>query len=122
MNYLVLILSSEKNCVSCWKSIAKQSQSHDVFVELEQIDSDPAYVNDNTGVNSQLENIGISPISNRAKAKSTRISTGKRKLPKINDVFSVSVSKSCISHVKKYLKKILLLMISVLITRTINNF
>ena len=80
-------------CVSCWKSIAKQSKSDDAFVDLEQIDSDPDYVNDNTVVNSQLENIGISSISNHAKAKSTRISTGKRKLSQINDVFSVSVSK-----------------------------
>ena len=52
MNYLALILFSEKNCVSCRKSIAKQSKSHDVFIELEQIDSDPDYVNDNTDVNS----------------------------------------------------------------------
>ena len=44
---------------------------------LEQINSDPDYVNDNTDVNSQLKNIGILPISNHAKVKSTRISTGK---------------------------------------------
>ena len=54
---------------------------------------DHDYVNDNTDVNFQLENIGISPISNHTKAKSTRISTGKRKLAQINDMFSVSVSK-----------------------------
>ena len=58
-----------------------------------KIDSDPDYVNDNTDVNSQLENIGISPISNHAKAKSTRILTGKGKLSQINDVFSPSLSK-----------------------------
>ena len=82
-----------KNCVSCQKSIAKQSKPDDALVELGQIDSDPDYVNDNTDVNSQLENIGISPISNHAKAKSKRISTGKRKLLQISDVFSASVSK-----------------------------
>ena len=91
MNYLALILSLD--CVCCRKSIAKQSKSDDAFVELEQIDSDPDYANDDTDVNSQLENMGISPIRNHAKAKSTRISTGKRKLWPINDVFSVSVSK-----------------------------
>ena len=90
---------------------------------MEQIDFDPDYVNENIDVNSQLENIGISPISNHAKAKSTRISTGRRKLSQINDVFSVSISKKLISHVKKYLNKILLLIIIiVLISRTINNF
>ena len=83
----------KKLCVSCQKSIAKQSKSDDALVELEQIDSDPDYVNDNTDVNSQLENIHISPISNHAKVKSTRISTGKRKLSQINDALSVSVSK-----------------------------
>ena len=88
---------------------------------MEQIDFDPDYVNENIDVNSQLENIGISPISNHAKAKSTRISTGRRKLSQIN-VFSVSISKKLISHVKKYLNKILLLIIIVLISRTINNF
>ena len=82
-----------KNCVSCQKSIAKQSKPDDALVELGQIDSDPDYVNDNTDVNSQFENIGISPISNHAKAKSTRVPTGKGKLSQINDVFSVSVPK-----------------------------
>ena len=58
-----------------------------------KIDSDPDYVNDNTDVQSQLENIGMSPISNHAKAKSTRISTAKGKLSQISDVLSVSISK-----------------------------
>ena len=124
MNYLALILYPEKNlCVSCQNLIAKQSKSDDALVELEQINFDPDYVNENIDVNSQLENIGISPISNHAKAKSTRISTGRRKLSQINDIFSVSISKKLISHVKKYLNKILLLIIIiVLISRTINNF
>ena len=103
------LVPGKKLCVSCRKSIAKQSKSDDALVELEQIDSDPDYVNDNTDVNSQLENIHISPISNHAKVKSTRISTGKRKLSQINDV-------------KKHLNKILLLIIIVLIARTLNKF
>ena len=93
MNYLALILCVEKTVI-CWKPIGKQSKSDDVFVQLEQIDSDLDYINDNTDVNSQLQNIGISPISNHAKAKSTRISTGKRKQSQINDVFLVSISKT----------------------------
>ena len=60
MNYLALILCVEKTVI-CWKPIGKQSKSDDVFVQLEQIDSDLDYINDNTDVNSQLENIGISP-------------------------------------------------------------
>ena len=103
------LVPGKKLCVSCRKSIAKRSKSDDALVELEQIDSDPDYVNDNTDVNSQLENIHISPISNHAKVKSTRISTGKRKLSQINDV-------------KKHLNKILLLIIIVLIARTLNKF
>ena len=87
------LIHKKKLCVTCRKSIGKQSKSDDAFVELEQIDSDPDFVNDNTDVNSQLENIGISSISNHAKAKSSRISTRKRKLSQINDVFSVSLSK-----------------------------
>ena len=63
-------IPGKKLCVSCQKSVVKQSKSDDAFVEMEQIDSDPDYVNDNTDVNSRLENIGISPISNHAKAKS----------------------------------------------------
>ena len=114
------LIPGKKLCVSCRKSIAKQSKSDDALRELEQIDSDPDYVNDNTDVNSQLENIGISPISNHAKAKLTRISTGKRKLSQIN--FRSAYQESWIFHVKKYLNKILLLIIIVLIARTVNNF
>ena len=63
--------------VSCWKLIAKQSKSDDAHAELNQINSDPDYVNDDTDVNSQLENTHILPISNYAKANLTNISTGK---------------------------------------------
>ena len=70
---MALILYPGKNCVSCHKSIAKQTKSNDAHVELELIDSDSDYINDNPDVNSWLESIGISPISNDAKAKSTRI-------------------------------------------------
>ena len=89
-----MLIPGKKLCVTCRES-GKQSRSDDAFdfVELEQIDSDPDYVNENTDVNSQLENIGISSISNHAKVKSTRISIGKRKLSQINDVFSVNLSK-----------------------------
>ena len=87
------LIPRKKLCAGCEKSIGKQSKSDDAFVEMQQIDSDPDYVNDNTDVNSQFENIGISPISKHAKAKSTRVPTGKGKLSQINDVFSVSVPK-----------------------------
>ena len=72
------LIPGKKLCVSCRKSIAKQSKSHDALLELEQIDSNHDYGNDNTDVNTQLENIGISPMSNHAKAKSTRIATEKK--------------------------------------------
>ena len=88
------LIHRKKICVSCCKSVAKQSKFDDALVELEQINSDTDYVNDDTDVNSQLENIGISPVSNHAKAKSLKISTGKSKVSQINDVFSVSISKT----------------------------
>ena len=76
INYNALSLYPKKNCVSCWKPIEKQSKLDDSFVELEKIDSDPDYIIDNTDVNSQLENIGISPIRVMQKQ---RTSIGKRK-------------------------------------------
>ena len=58
MSYVAFVLYPQKPV--CWLS---QTKSDDAYVELEQIDSDLDYINDNADVNSQLENIGISPTT-----------------------------------------------------------
>ena len=88
------LIHEKKLCVTCRKSIGKQSKSDDAFVELEQIDSDPDFVNDNTDVNSQLENIGISSISNHAKQNHQEFQQEKENCHRLMVYFQSAYQKS----------------------------